>query len=151
MTILMTSRIWCIWQFKNSCSLDPSECKDHLKITVCYLPLTSMGCLEKWTGWNCHDPQNSRLTEAGRDIWKSPCPHPPAPEGSPRTSYPGPHPGCCWKSTWEAPQPPWATCSSPQLPSWWQTVSQCSEGTSCHWVLWHRSPLCNLPSGTWQY
>ena len=61
---------------------------------------------------------NHIMVEVGRDLWRSPGPTPLAQAWPPRASFSGLCPHGFWISPrMEAPQPPWATCSSAQSPS----------------------------------
>lgn len=85
--------------------------------------------------------------------------------GSPRAGCPGPCPGGIWISPrMESLQPLRATCQCPAACTT-ESVSWCSEGTSCvsvcahwlwscHWALLRRAclhPLCTLLSGIYAY
>ena len=72
------------------------------------------------------------MAEAGRDLWWSSGPTPLLKQDHLEPSVQGPRPDIFWISpSMEIPQPPLATCGSSWSPSQWQSVSWCSDGTSC--------------------
>ena len=95
--------------------------------------------------------QNPSTAGAGRDLWASPSPTPPAQAGSPRAGCTGPRPGGAGISPEkETPQPLWAAWARAPSPSEGRSSSSGSAGTSCASVCAH-CPLSfsleRLPDG----